>query len=356
MTLFQHAFFRQPYQLLFCLALLYPTINVADDDDAPAQKSSPPASSSPGIESPALTQNATLVISPALQASSGIKTQKLQRGHYTPEVQAAATVMDLQALLQLREQYFAAEAEYQSAQASLTAAEQAINRVRNLYQNGVNSERQMQEQQMQLAMNRAKIGSTEARLQSINENLLANWGAVLSAWAKNRQQKEIRSLVNREQVLLLISLPATPTVPSDLKHVWVDVEANRQHAQQAHFISPAPNGSQLSQGETYFFITPRANFRTGMHLNVWFASADTAVSGHVIPQSAAVWRNGQVGMFFKTSASNFTRYVLQNYYPVTQGFFVADPLPTDYEVVIQGAQLLLSHEFRSTLQEEDDGD
>lgn len=356
MTIFHSAFLRQPLQLLFCLALLYPTINLADDDDAPAKISSAHASPHPGIASPALTQNATLVISPEVQASSGIKTQKLPLGHYQPETQAAATVMDLQELLQLREQYFAAQAEYQSALASLTAAEQAISRVRNLFQNGVNSERQLQEQQMQLGINRAKISSSEARLHSLNENLLANWGEVLSSWAKNMTHKEIRSLVNREQVLLLISLPAQQTAPTDLKHVWVAAGANRQQAQPAQFISAAPRGSQLSQGETYFFITPRASLRTGMHLNVWFATADTPLSGYLLPQTAVVRRNGQVGIFCKYGENHFTRYVLQNYYPVAQGYFVADPLPPEYEVVIQGAQLLLSHEFRSTIQEEDDGD
>lgn len=335
---------------ILALAILFTTpLAWADDDDLPTHTTNAPAITT-------LSGNAPVRIASDLQIVSGIKSQKLLPSEYQQEFQASASVVDLQSLLQLREQFFTAQAEYQAAKAGLTAAEQNINRVRDLYQHGVNSERQLQEQQMQLSINSARVASSEFRLQSISDNLSANWGEVLSSWIKMNTNTDIHALIKRQNVLLLLSLPANQSLPANIKQALVDPDANRQHAQIAQLVAPAPQGSHLTQGETYFFTATRGKLRTGMHLSVWINAAGEKIHGHQVANSAVVWHGGQAGIFLKTGSDSFVRQVLKNYYPLVQGYFIADALPNTAEVVTTGAQLLLSQEFRDNIQKEDDGD
>ncbi|MCX7088677.1 MAG: hypothetical protein NTV00_11560 [Methylococcales bacterium] len=296
-------------------------------------------------------------LSLAQQTVAGLKTQVLLSSHYLPEVHVSANVLDIQPLLTLREQYFSAQIENQSANTALTFTQQAIARTQELYRNGVNSQRQVQEQQMASGAIQARVSNSHARLQSINDQLMANWGITLSNWAKDPQNSDFARFINGQQALLLISLPAGHSLPKGLSHIDVDPNGERQSPQQAQFIASAPQGSELSQGETYFFKTSRRNLRTGMRLSAWMAKPDKALTGFTIPASALIWHGGEATIFLKTAPEHFTRLLLKQYYPIAQGYFVAEALPANAEVVVTGAQLLLSHAFRALIPAEDgDGD
>jgi hypothetical protein len=299
---------------------------------------------------------APVQLSQPKQALADLQTQPLIGSHYQPEFQASAQVVDLQPLLNLREQYFTAQTEVQGATTALALVQQVIKRTHELYRNGINSQRQLQEQQMAHSTAQARLNSSQYRLQSINDNLTANWGSTLSAWAKTSGNNEFASLINGQQALLLLSLPAGQTLPKETKQIAVDPTGDRQTPQPAQLISNAPQGSELSQGETYFFKTSRAKLRTGMRLSAWITKPGQALTGFVIPASALIWHAGLATIYIKIAPEQFQRLSFTHYYPVAQGYFVAATFPANAEIVTIGAQVLLSQEFRGLIPAEDDGD
>ncbi len=300
--------------------------------------------------------SAGLQLSVSKQTLAGIKTQPLVSAHYQPEFQAIAQVVDLQPLLNLREQYFNAQTEVESASAALALVQQASNRVQELYRHGVSSKRQLQDQQLADSAAHARVTSSQYRLQSINDNLAANWGETLSHWAKDSNNHDFESLINGRQALLLISLPAGLALPKNVKEIAVNATGNRQTPQMAVLIANAPQGSELSQGETYFFKTSRTKLRTGMRLSAWVATLGQLLTGFVIPASALMWHAGLATIYLKTAPEQFQRYTFTHFQPIAEGYFVAEPFPANAEVVVTGGQILLSQEFQGLIPVEDDGD
>lgn len=307
-------------------------------------------------QSQAIGQHNLVMLDAAQQTQAGIQTQALKIVQHQAEFQATASVVDLQPLLSLREQYFSALAEHQGAVASLRFAKQTANRAETLYQNGVSSQRQLQSQQMQMQTDQARVNSSQYRLQSLNESLLSHWGATLSGWAKLPDNAAIRAFITAEQALLLLTLPANQSLPAKMMQIVIAPSGDRQKIQTAQLISKAPQGSEISQGETYFLQTSRNNLRTGMRVSAWIEIPGSAQNGVNIPGSAIIWHAGHANIFLKTAPEQFTRHTLDQYQPMTQGYFVADDLPANAEVVTTGAQLLLSQELKAIIPREDDGD
>lgn len=303
-----------------------------------------------------VNDNPSINLSESKQTQAGIQTLRPLLTHFQAELQTTATVVDLQSLLNLREQYLTALAEQQGATAAVNYAKQAMSRTEALYRNGVNSQRQLQGLQMQLSSDQARLNSNRYRLQSLNENLLSNWGDTLAAWAKSHDNPTIQAFINTRQALLLVTLPANQSLPEPVTQIAVDPNGNRQNAQIAQLISKAPYGSEISQGETYFFQTPRSRLRTGMRLSAWVTAPGTAQTGFNIPHTALIWHAGQAGIYLKIAPGQFIRQPLQHYFPNAQGYFVAEKLPENAEIVTTGAQLLLSQELRAIIPTEDDGD
>lgn len=358
MTAATHCLSSPAYLLLSMILVLGPipgrTASEPTADIAPATQSSETRKN----EADEVSHSSDLVqLSIAKQAVAGIKTQTPVSSHYQSEMQASAIVVDIQPLLNLREQFFAAQTEYQSATAALSLVQQAIQRTQELYRNGVNSKRQVQEQQIAHTAAQTRVTSSQYRLQSINDNLTANWGNTLSSWAKENHHNALTGIINGQQALLLISLPAGHTLPVGVKEIAVDPDGERQTPQLAQWIANAPQGSELSQGETYFFRTSRAKLRTGMRLSAWIAKPDQTLTGFNVTSSAVIWHAGLATIYVKTAPEYFKRLSLSAYHPIAHGYFVADPLPANTEVVTAGAQTLLSYEFQSLIPAEDnDGD
>ncbi|NOT83288.1 MAG: hypothetical protein HOP02_00610 [Methylococcaceae bacterium] len=317
----------------------------------------PPQATLPNEQSTIENNKNLIRLSLAKQALAGLKTRPLVGSRYQTELQASANVIDIQPLLNLREQYFAAQIEAQSASTAITLSQKAITRTQELYRNGVNSHRQLQEQQMTHNALQARLAINQYRLQSINNILTVNWGDRLSEWAKANNNVEFQNFINGQQALLLVSLPAGNTLPKGSIHITVDPNSERQNPQTADFVASAPQGSESSQGETYFFKAPRAKLRTGMRLSAWIAKQNKTLTGFNIPTAALVWHAGLATIYVKTAPEYFQRFSLINYYPIDSGYFVAEPLPINTEVVVSGVQILLSHEFRTLIPAEDnDGD
>ena len=94
----------------------------------------------------------------------------------------------------------------------------------------------------------------------------------------------------------------------------------------------------------------------GTHFTAWIPIGDQAVSGVIIPHSAVVWHLGQALVFVKTSAQEYSRKVLIDYQLFDHDYFVRDVLQPGDEVVINGAQTLLSQQLKSLIPNEDKDD
>lgn len=331
--------------LLGLFTLLANTV-LADDDDA-----RPPTS--PAKQAGQIADPNTLQLDLAGQQLAGIQTQRLTAARQTPEFTAYGTVLNPEPLLIIRQQYLAASAQQDSAQARYGEAAQNLNRTRDLHGQDIVSTRRLQEQQAIWQADKANLAANSYQQQAIIANSRLQWGDTLSNWFTRAQDKNAVQLLEHRAQLLQITLPASAQIDPAVNLIHIHERGRRQAAQPATLISAAPQVDPITQGQRYFFKCEHCRLPFGAHITVWIPVDAEANSGVNLPQSALVWHLGQAYVFIKTDAEHFSRRPLGQYSANSQGYFVAGSLRPGEDVVTTGAQTLLSQQLKGLIPDED---
>ena len=116
------------------------------------------------------------------------------------------------------------------------------------------------------------------------------------------------------------------------------------------YVSPATRTDPRIQGVSFFYTAPaESGVLPGMNLLAFLPSGRT-VRGITIPASAIVWWQDRAWVYRRTGADSFTRTEIPTDLPATGGGYVVKGAAKDTEIVTQGAQSLLSEEFRAQIQ------
>lgn len=328
--------------LIVCIFISSVSLSLADDDDQPAAKLSD--SAKPG----------TVFLNAKAQSSSGLQTITLAPVNHHAEFTAYGKVVNLQPLIELRHRYLVALTERGGATARLKQSEQNIKRQQDLYRDGATSKRNLQEQQAQWQTDKAQADTSSAQGKAIVDEARLNWGKKLADWALSPDSDKLNEFLSGRQTLLQITLPVNKQLANDIQSVYVDASGNRSSAGKADLISATSQTDNTAQGESYFFQADGNHLRTGMRIAAWIPEQGESQSGVVIPKSALIWYMDQAFVYIKTDAEQFSRRTIDRFSVTTDGYFVGDGINADEQVVVTGAQMLLSEELRGQIPNEDD--
>ncbi|MFZ2724973.1 MAG: hypothetical protein WAX77_01845 [Methylococcaceae bacterium] len=320
------------YTLLFILSLN--SIAVAEEDDD--ENASPSA----------------LTVDEKTRQLSGIVTQITSISHYQSEYTATGKALSSEPLLNLRNQYLIALSEQQGTSALVAQLAQNKQRQENLYKQGVSAQRLVQEQQAQWQSQHALLGAQQLKAQAIAGQAQLLWGKTLSDWILNPSSNALQAFLTGEKTLLQITLPSHKSLNAK-QGIVVASSGNRDAAEIAEFIAFAPQNNSGNQGMSVFLQTRSQHIRAGMNLTAWLSETKGTQLGVTIPKSALVWSLEQAIVYIKT-ADKFSRCHINHYIATPEGYFVSDDLKSGQEIVITGAQQLLSEELRRQIPSEDD--
>lgn len=298
----------------------------------------------------------TLNIESAAQIRFGLKTIKLEPYRYRPELTAYGNVVALQPLLNLRNRYLAALSGHESAKSRLTLAQQSIDRTRLLHRGGAVSGRSLQEQQSQWQSEQAITQGSRLQIETVRNEAVLNWGNAIAELFLDANTDTLLPYLSGQKKLLHISLPPNNKPVGTLDEIRVSRYSDRNRTEPARFISPAPQTDPLTQGESYFFETENGEIRTGMRIAAFIPLRENAEVGVLIPVSSVIRHLGQAFVYVKTAPEHFQRLTITEFIDTDAGYFVTDGLRPSQELVVTGAQMLLSEEFKSQIPDEDDDD
>lgn len=288
-----------------------------------------------------------------LQQIAGIKTQFLQAATKQPEINILGVVSNLEPLLMLRQQYLSAQAQKDSAQARYQAASSNLTRTQNLHQQDIVSTRRLQEQQAQWQNEKANLATSHYQQQTLIAASRLQWGDTLTSWFTENHNKQAEQLLSHRAQLLQITLPTNMHLPANLNTIAVDSQGRRELAIPAKLISAAPQVDPVTQGERYFFKYEGQKLAYGTRIQAWIAIGDEKNNGVIIPETSVVWHLGQAFVFIKTEDGTFERRLLPPLIQTKAGYFVSSGFSPAEEIVITGAQTLLSQELKDLIPSED---
>lgn len=306
-------------------------------------------------------QSTTIVSLPlAAQEQSGIMTLQLPNSQFLKTLSAYGTVVSIDQLIELRNRYLTAKAEANIASASLINTQQEFNRLSALNQDNKNiSDSVVAKAEATLKADRARLNAAESIAKNLRDNLVQQWGEVLAKQASQQTENPTFSrIMQYRDVLIQVTLPFDSPSPVIGDHILVSPTGSSSgsptQSVQAEFVSASPQTDAAIQGKTYYYRAPADALRVGMRVSVKLEDSGNATDGVVVPNQAIVWYGGQPWVYRKEGTDRFLRIPVSTDHETDNGWFTNIGLKPGDEVVITGAQLLLSEEFKYQITNEND--
>lgn len=285
------------------------------------------------------------------QRNSGIATQRLANARYPQQLRGFGTVLDLQALTELANNSANARAQVATCRAKLAASQTAFERARDLYRDQQNmSAAQRQAAEAMFRTDQAGLAAAQSQLHTLAVTAELNWGPTLSQALLNATPLLSR-LTTRTDVLLQVTLRPDQAVTRPPAGAWVELDDGSR--QPLEFVSVATKADPRIQGVTFLFTAPGATgLLPGMSV-VALVPTTRTFEGVLVPPAAIVWAQGGAWAYFRTGPNTFARRTVATDLPAPGGGYVMQGQADSTQVVVQGAQMLLSEEFRAQAQVSD---
>lgn len=302
---------------------------------------------------------ASLTLPMASQQQSGIQTAKLTATQHQSTTASYATIESIDGLVDLRARYQAALADGNVILSTITSHQQNVKRLQLLNQDDKNvSDRAVQEAVAALNGEQARLAASNTLARGLYESMRQQWGTTLANWAvKRTTNSELQPLLDYREVLLKVTLPFDVTLNKNSLLQIAQIGGKTQLA-KARFISDAPQADSTIQGKTYFYLAPAGNLRAGMRVTARMDAQNKATSGVIVPHEAVVWFSNQAWVYQKISKDKFIRRLISTEVEIESaaisGWYNTKGLVVGDELVISGAQLLLSEELKYQITNEND--
>lgn len=284
------------------------------------------------------------------QQNAGIVSARLNPAPDEYSVLGFGDVLDPGPLAAARSEYQDAAARVDAAGARFAATQTAFARADTLYSNGQIVSK-AQSESAQAILNIAKAAVTAARIHLITAKVAVQeaWGSVLAAAVTSRASL-ITDLLQQRDYLIKVNLPSNVDATSPPVSAVVVLPDGTKV--KLAYISLANAADPKLGGISYFYLAPaREGLLPGLNVEVSLAWK-TSAQGLVVPNSAVVWLHGQAWIYIRTSRMTFTRHKIDSNRPAENDGYVVTGLHADDQVVVLGAAMLLSEEFRSQLPED----
>lgn len=308
-------------------------------------------------------------LSPATQQNSGIQTIKINSANFNGEIKSFGNVISIDGLTEAKSRYLSLISDIGIAKAANSHNLKQYQRLKTLNADDKNvSDQALQAAQANVEADNAKISANQLQLKNLIANTKLQWGEQLAGLAfedlvfKNKPPPHLANLVSQKNVLIQISLPLSSNTPKAGDSVRVTPLNETVAPIQAIYVSPATQSDSNGFGKTFYYSAPADLLRIGMRVNVVTeSSTKTSASGVVIPSNAVVWYAGKAWAYFKNGQDKETVQFIRK--PIStdteidsgknSGWF-NQGISEDSEVVISGAQLLLSEEFKYLIKNENE--
>lgn len=297
----------------------------------------------------AVIRDANVVaLNDAARQQSGVTIGALESVMHRREVRAFGTVLDAQELIDLRGSLVTATAQLAKAKAAMEVARSEFERQRVLRQQNQNvSEKAFQAAEGAFRGEEANVAVAEAALNTTQASARQRWGAVIAQWLAS-DAPELGALQRQESALLQISASsgASPPVAPET----ATLQTRDGTSVEAKLVSPAPRTDPKIQGRTFFYLAPAKDGALFPGSNIAAAlPIGEPAQGVRVPETAVIWLHGKAWAYAQTEPDHFTRREISTEQPVPGGWFQPATFSKGEPFVVQGAQVLLSEEFRSQI-------
>jgi hypothetical protein len=269
-----------------------------------------------------------------IQGNIGILVGKPAAGTLTPEIKGFGKVLDASTFSGLMN-------ELSSARAASLASSNELVRLKTLIGQGNASERTVQTAE-------AAALKDQLAIQSAMDRFTQTWGSKL---ASQTDLVALSQALNAQKsVLVRIDLPVGERLEGDPLHARLFTLANREGEADYVGSTTSADPSTLSRGYLFLVKTNSLGLVSGEPVTALLQTKNETLTGAIIVQDSVVRAEGMAWVYvLNTGGESFTRMSISLDHPIANGWFVDKGVSTNENVVIEGAQTLLSEEQKGAI-------
>ncbi|WP_431311082.1 efflux RND transporter periplasmic adaptor subunit [Methylobacterium nigriterrae] len=285
-------------------------------------------------------------LKPEERSRLGLETARVEAKAHREELQAFGSVLDLARVTELTNSYASARAQLQTAQARAEVSRNAFVRAKSLgpYATTV----QVETTEGTYQTDQAALMAAESQVRTLAATAQQEWGPVIGKAIVERSPIVTR-LIERTDFLMQVTLPPGETLKGLPAAAFAEVPPQSSRV-ALRFVSPATRTDQRIQGQSFFYIVAGdSGLLPGMS-TLAFVPADRTVTGVLVPEDAVVHWQGGTWVYRGLAENAFVRHPIKSGPPMSDDAYVVEDLAGGTEIVLRGAQALLSEEMKSLLQ------
>lgn len=271
----------------------------------------------------------------------------------------------------LTNQLATARAELNASTSSLATAKAAYERARVLNADNKNvSDRALEEAAARLAAEEARVKTATETVQLLESSLrfagptgtrplaVERGGDVVEIMARPGEAIEpgtpILRVAKLDRLLVRIDVPVGEHIPPTVSAARVFAVGYEDHSIGAERVGVAVTAEPAAQGQSFLFRLTSTLFglRPGLAVTARIAVPGPQRTGVLIPAAAVVRVAGKAYAFVQVGANEFVRKEVTLDQPIDGSYLSPTHFSPGDRVVVEGAQLLLSEEFKSQLASE----
>jgi hypothetical protein len=315
------------------------------DDDTP--HSSQPSSAGSG-------KLGSVTLTPDQQHQIGLQTAVLESAAHSEQIRAYGAVVDVARITDLTNSYANAQAQLQTARARFDVAKSAFERAQSLVRSAILAKRDAEAAEGTYLTDQAALVAAESQLKTLAATAQQEWGSVLGKGIVERSSQIVR-LIERDQFLVQVTLPPGVVLAEPPRAALAQAPTRNANI-DLHFISPATRTDARIQGLSYFFVASGdSSLLPGMNTIVYVPSGKS-YEGVFLEDTAIVQWQGRSWVYLRVAPDTFKRHPINTDQPVSDDDYVVQDIPPGSEIVVRGAQVLLSEEAKSELRGSGDND
>ena len=276
------------------------------------------------------------------QARIGLETERVSAVTEPQAATAYGVVLDPAPLAAL-------DAELASTHAAVAASRAEYQRTRLLH----SEQQNVSLKDFEIAQ--AKFQADQAQLNLLNHRLADEWGVKISDMAPAERASLIDALTKRLAGIIRLSLPLGQSLSQEPRDARIAVLGYEAQPLVTRTIWSAPTADPHLQGQGFLLRVEAQGFplRPGTAVTGHLESPGTAKPGVVVPEAAVVRTGDRAWAYVQIAATHFERRQLEVTMPAARGLFVTSGFAAGDQVVVTGAQALLSEELKSQIQVKD---
>jgi multidrug efflux pump subunit AcrA (membrane-fusion protein) len=274
------------------------------------------------------------------QKKIGLAVAALEAREHQEEQQAFGSVLDLQDLVDARAGFTAAQAQLEKARASLEVSRKDYDRLKKLHESGrFVTDKEFEQAEGAKRQDEVALQAAQDAIAAMESSLKQRWGAAVGGWVIGGSIPKT-SLV---QITLMCgceisAAPETAFIKSGKSLL------------PAGLVSAAPRTDARLQGPSFFYQAE--GLLPGMSVQAYLPAGEKH-DGVLVPSAAVVWWQGKPWVYVQKDDDHFTRREVPPQSPLPEGWFAAEGFKAGEKVVVSGAQVLLSEEFKSQIKEDE---